>query len=235
MKARWIAGLLAGWITLAQTPPPTPAQVETAIEAVMRGDFDRSTAQAAARPPSQTPVEIQPPRPVERPTGQTISVARLRHSIPREARKAFERAVKLSRKGDHTAAAAELKTAISRDSEYAAAHGQLGVEYGQLGRLREAEAQLRRALERDPDSWSSHYNLGLVLFRAGDLPEAERSLRRALDLSPDNLWAHLFLGYLLYQSEKTRADGLRHVEAAARSLKLAWQFLRNVQPRSSTR
>jgi Flp pilus assembly protein TadD len=232
MKKKWVIGLLAGWICWAQIPPQTPQQVEAAIEANLKGpgELPLSPEEGERFPFRTIPIDIQPPGSVLlRPTGESISVARLQHRIPKEARQSFERAKKLSKAGDHERAARELEAAILRDPEFAGAHNQLGVEYGQLGRFREAEAAFQHSLELDPNFWGAHLNLGVVLFRVGDLSGAEKSTRRALQHSAEDAKVHLFLGYLLCQREGTKAEGLRHVQYAARTLKEAQRFLRSLQ------
>ena len=231
MPIRWIAGMLAGWTCLAQAPSKTPAQVEAALEADLKGDGARpaiAETESSHRFP-QFPVDIQPPAPPTRPSGQSVSVTELQHRVPKKARQSLARALKLSKAGDHPHAAAELETAVLRDPEFADAYNQLGVEYGHLGRFDEAAAALRRSIEVDPASWGAHYNLAVVLIRTGDLAEAGRSLRRALGHAPENARAHWLLGRLLYQNGETRTEALQHLEFAARTLREARDFLLNIR------
>jgi tetratricopeptide (TPR) repeat protein len=178
-----VFGILAAWACAAQTLPMSPAAIEAALLADLRGQAASSQA-----------VEISGR--VDRPAGQSVTVARLRHKTPKEALKAFARAEKLSRAGKREAAAAELEKAVARDPKFPEAHCNLGVQYAQLGRLQEAAAEFQRAIALDPSSSNSHYNLGLVYFQAGDVLQAERSARRALQVSGNNPLARSFLDFL---------------------------------------
>lgn len=231
MPIRWVTGLLAAWTCLAQAPPKTPAQLEAALEAELKGDGSRpAIANAENRQLfPELPNDIQPPAPSERPSGQSISVSELQHRVPKKARQLLARALKLSQAGDHPHAAAELEAAVLRDPEFAGAYNQLGVEYGHLGRFDEAKTALRRSIEVDPASWGAHYNLAVVLLQTGDPAEAGRSLRRALEDAPENARAHWLLGRLLYQSGETRTEALQHLEFAARTMREARDFLQNVR------
>jgi Tfp pilus assembly protein PilF len=162
------------------------------------------------------------------PTRGVISVAQLRHRVPKEAQKSFKRGKKFSGKGDHQNAARELENAVARDPEYADAHHQLGVEYAELGRAAEAEAELRRAIALDPYSWLAHHDLGVMLIRIGNFAEAGPSARRALELSPGNDEARFLVGWLLSMSADTRAEGRGYLEAAARTLPRAKSVLQTL-------
>jgi Flp pilus assembly protein TadD len=166
-----------------------------------------------------------------RPTGETISVGQLQHKIPKAEKRAFQRARKLSRAGEHEKAIAELENLVQRDTELSGADTLLGVEYAVSGRFAEAEAILNRSLELEPASWGTHYNLGLILYIKGDLSGAEQSARRALQFSNQNPHVHLFLGYLLLRREETHAQGLEELEFAARSIRPARDFLRSLAAR----
>ncbi len=151
------------------------------------------------------------PRPT--PTG-TISAANLRHKVPGEALKLVERARKRAARGrrsDFEAAATDLERAVAIDPDYGDAHGELGVQYFHLVRLREAADEFRTAIRLDPESSTWQSDLGWILFTLGDLREAQQWARRALYLKADNVRAHLLLGVLLAGSEETRAESMSHL------------------------
>ena len=205
MTSKWIFGLLLVWTCGAQPPVKSQDELETELASELRGWMDRVAA--------RTSVSAE-----NRPTGAAVSVTELGHKIPRDAQKSFSRANQFSKKGDHASAATQLERATGRDPKFADAYTNLGVEYGLLGRLDDAAAALQRSIELDPRSSIAHYNMGILLARIGDLAGAEDSARRAVAESGENAWAHLLLGVLLWKSERTRSDGLRHIEFAARSL-----------------
>jgi tetratricopeptide (TPR) repeat protein len=167
----------------------------------------------------------------KKPAGETISVTQLQHKVPKEAAKNFQRAMKLSRAGEHEKAAAALEAALRRDPEFAAAENQIGAEYSYLGRWDEAENAFRRCTDIEPGSWMGHYNLALTLYGRGDLPGAEQSTRRALALSNENPRIHLLLGELLVLRDQTRAEGLTELKFAARTLSDARWALRVLSTR----
>ena len=183
MEKCCLLGILAAWACAAQARPMSPAAIEAALLADLRGD------EAFAQPVKMSGL-------LDRPKGQSVTVSRLRHKAPKEALKAFARAEKLSRAGDHGMAANELEKAIARDPEFSEAHCNLGVQYAQLGRLQEAAAEFERAIALDTSSFNSYYNLGLVSFQAGDVVQAERNARRALHVSGSNALARSFLEFL---------------------------------------
>jgi Flp pilus assembly protein TadD len=162
----------------------------------------------------------------KKPAGETISVTQLQHRVPKDAAKNFERAIKLSRAGEHEKAAAELEAALRRDPEFASAENQIGVEYSYLERWDEAENAFRRCTDIEPSSWMGHYNLALTLYGRGYLTGAEQSTRRALALSSENPRIHLLLGELLVTHDQTRAEGLAELKFAARTLSDARWVLR---------
>ncbi|HJT86902.1 MAG TPA: hypothetical protein VJ732_03575 [Bryobacteraceae bacterium] len=168
------------------------------------------------------------PFPGIRPTGASISVARLMHKVPKQAKKAFFAAAKYSRSGDHGRAAAQLTLATRDDPEFAAAYTQLAVEEMRLGGLTEAADALRKSLAIDANSWDTHYVLSLLFLQEGDLAHAEESSRRALALAPTSAATHLVLGYVLYLREPTLPTGIEHIRYAARSLPYAREILRQV-------
>jgi Flp pilus assembly protein TadD len=114
------------------------------------------------------------------------SVQRLLHKVPKGAKKAFERAAKLSKARKNAEAARELEQAISIDPGFVDAYINLGAHYYLLNRLVDAERVLVRAIELDPSSATGHSNLAAVELLRGDLAGAERYAKRALALSPGN-------------------------------------------------
>jgi len=168
-----------------------------------------------AQPGSLTTFWTTAPLRQPKPVAETVTIASLRHNVPKAAKKAFDRAGNFLDKGDARRAAEELEKAVALDPDYADAHSDLSVAYVELGRPQDAEAEIRRALELDPYLSVAHSNLGWVLFGRRNFTEAEQSARRALSLSRNNDSAHVLLGILLGAWPATRAEGVRHIEQAA--------------------
>jgi len=124
----------------------------------------------------------QPDR-VTTPRG-TVSVKRLRHKVPKDARKAYDQALKMK---NLEKAALELERAITLDPEFGDAHCDLGVAYTRLGLLSQAAAEFRRAIELLPEEAIPYSNLAWIQFATGQRAEALANVQRALRLSPDNV------------------------------------------------
>ena len=123
----------------------------------------------------------------ERSSAGIVSVKRLRHRATKAAREAYEKADKLARNKEDQKAARELERAIALDTDFAEAHGDLGVLYTCLGRYPEAAAEFRRAMELVPEESLPYSNLAWVLLAMGQRAEAEANVRHAIQLSPDNV------------------------------------------------
>jgi tetratricopeptide (TPR) repeat protein len=158
----------------------------------------------------------------------TVSLAQLKHKIPKEALKAFKRGQELSEAGNHDLAAKELEKAITLDPEFAEARAALGVDYAQLMRFDEAAAELKRSIALDPSS-SGYYNLGLVYFQTGDMEAAETSVRKALQLPQSQPTTHLLLAYILMPDPTKREEAERHLRLAARTIPQAGYLLSKLQ------
>ncbi len=116
-------------------------------------------------------------------------------------------------------AEADLKQAIARDPQYAAAYAALGATIingasntvrdraGHLAMLKIALPYYRKALELDPDLVSPRVNLATFELQENwDWPGAEKEYRRALANGP-NATANQALGFLLvYQGRFQEAD-----------------------------
>jgi tetratricopeptide (TPR) repeat protein len=195
--------LASSRLGLAQAPnPQTPSETLASALADMRGiseSFENP-------PPSDTWTErkglwlsvfgsttapAQPGR-VGAASG-TVSVKRLRHKVPKEAGKAYDKGIKMK---DLQKGARELERAIALDPEFGAAHCGLGVNYARLGLFSQAAAQFRRAIELLPEESIPYSNLAWLLFMTGQRDEALKNVQQALRLSPDNVPAHMLVGQM---------------------------------------
>ena len=168
-------------------------------------------------------------QPTAQPTyspASVVSAKHLRHKVPKVAMKAYRNAEKLSKQHHPEKASQELERAIAVDPDFSDAHGDLGVQYARLNRFREAEAELKRAAALDPDDDLHHSNLGWVLFWQGRFEEAEASVRSALRVAPNSASAHMLFGRLLFDRMDSRAEGLKHLEYAARVMPAAKAMLK---------
>jgi len=228
-------GFLSSGFAFAQGPDAsTPRETLAATLADLHGLGEAIDGPVAENPIARTALSFSivdgrmvSPRRLpaqESASAGTVSAKRLQHRAPKAAREAYEKAAKLARKKDVLKAAKELERAIGLDPGFAEAHDDLGVAYACLGRYPEAELELRRTIELIPEESLPRSNLAWVLLAMGRRAEAEANVRRAIQLSPDSASAHLLLGRLLMETQDTLAEGLRHLEYAARTIPEAKQI-----------
>lgn len=159
--------------------------------------------------------------PATPPSGESVSVVRLRHKPPAKARDAFLRGIRFDDAGDFEHAAAEFAQAISLDPQFSEAYGNLGVEYSAVGRYDQAIAQFHRALTLDPATSFHHSNLAFSLIRINRLQEAETEAQAALGLDSTNSSAHFLLGCLWATRPEKRSAAETHLSYAARTMPAA--------------
>jgi tetratricopeptide (TPR) repeat protein len=175
-------------------------------------------------PVARSPMALDIPLPArERPSAGTVSARRLRHRPPKAARQAYEKGI---RNKDASKAAMELEKAIALDPDFGEAHADLGVAYSRQARYPEAAAEFRRAIDVIPGESLPYSNLAWVQFAMGQRAEAEMNARIAIRISPDNASAHLLIGCLLIEIPENRAEGLQHLEYAARTIPDAQRLLK---------
>ncbi len=174
-------------------------------------------------------LECNQPAPREQRRAGLVSAAHLKHKVPREATKAFQRALALSHAGEHRKAEEELERAIHLDPDFAEAHANLAIEYASTGSYPLAEAHFRRSIELDPASSTAYCNLAVLLIKVGRTAEAETSIRRALELSPENANAHFLLARLLLAVGDPRMDAEQHLKYASQTIPSAGVMLKQLQ------
>lgn len=175
-------------------------------------------------------LECNQPSALENRRAGVVSAAHLRHKVPKEATKAFQRALTLSHAGEHRKAEEELERAIHLDPDFAEAHANLGIEYASTGSYQLAEAHFRRSIELDSASSTAYCNLAVLLIKVGRTTEAEFSIRRALELSPENANAHFLLARLLLAVDNDRVDAEEHLKIASRTIPSANVLLKSLKP-----
>jgi Flp pilus assembly protein TadD len=128
-----------------------------------------------------------------------VGVALARAGRGADARKAFERALKLDpsdsrthsnlgqlllAQGNVAAARARLEEAVRLDARSAEDWSRLASARAQMGDERGAFEAWRRALEADPRRYDALFNLGIAAGRQGDLATARSCLERFLAEAP---------------------------------------------------
>jgi Flp pilus assembly protein TadD len=165
----------------------------------------------------------------ERPTGESVSAARLRHKAPGKAVHAFVRGFQLAMAGSEKAAAQEFQSAVAIDPQFSEAHGDLGVEDTVLGLYDEATTEFRKAIELDPATAAHHANLAYLLIRMKRHSDAEPEAQTAVSLDPTNAKAQFLLGFLLARRPESRGRAIAHLEYAAREMPAAHEILEQVR------
>jgi tetratricopeptide (TPR) repeat protein len=138
---------------------------------------------------------------------------------------AFAAARKLSDAGSPDKAADQLAKAVELSPYYSEAWINLGAEHLYLRRFDLALQELKRATGIAPPSAVLLSNLAFAQYALGLNDEGTRSVREALRLDPSYAKGHYLLGAYLARGGPTRAEGIAHLEKAARELKSAREEL----------
>jgi tetratricopeptide (TPR) repeat protein len=171
------------------------------------------------------PISLQLPHSAaERPTGETTSVARLRHRPNRRALSAAGKAQKFSESGAYARSAAEWQKAVEADPDFSEAHGNLGAQYARLNRFNEAADEFRKAIALDPSTARHQSNLAVALAQTGHLDEAESWARSAVRMEESAL-SHYVLGCVLTARPAKVVEGIEQLRIAARQIPKAHMVL----------
>ena len=102
---------------------------------------------------------------------------------------------------------AAYQEAIRLKPDYAEAHYNLGVAYGELGRYQEEIAAYQEAIRLKPDYADAHCNLGVAYGELGRYEEEIAAYQEAIRVKPDDADAHFNLG-LAYLARGDRGAAL---------------------------
>ena len=89
-----------------------------------------------------------------------------------------------------------------------------GVQFVEVGKMKEAESHLKAAIAADPKSAPAHFYLGVVTEHGGDKKTAEALYRRAIELDPTLVEAGANLGAMLLQDPPKPEDAVKVLEDA---------------------
>jgi tetratricopeptide (TPR) repeat protein len=173
----------------------------------------------------QETVNLDAPK-QQRPPSGPVSVAELRHPPSRKAYEAFVSSERFVESGDFGEAAAELEKATRLSPDWPDAHTNLAAQYLRLGRYQEAIAEARRAIELGKPNGVDLGNIAYAEYRMNRRAEAIESARAGLVADPSSARLHYLLGTLLSLDRATLAEGIPHLEFAARTIPGA---LRNLE------
>lgn len=146
-------------------------------------------------------VKPAPPKP------GVVSVRELDQTIPKAARREYQRGVKASTNGRREQAVVHFQRAIEIYDRFVQAHNDLGVQYLRLGRWDEARAAFTKAISLEPGMRPPYVNLGYVQIQQRQYEEAVRTLTRAVELDATDWRGHLWLGVgLMEAKQETQAE-----------------------------
>jgi Flp pilus assembly protein TadD len=143
----------------------------------------------------------------------------LAQSVPREAEKYFENALKKLKDEKRAEAIAELENALKIFPEYFLALEKIGYEYLAESKFAEAERAFAKAFEVNPKSFSAKSGLGIAQYKLGKLPEAVKTLEESIALNQSSANSFLFLGKIYRE--------LKEFEKAETNLKRAKELGKN--------
>ncbi len=104
--------------------------------------------------------------------------------------------VRLAAEGKLEESARQFEEALRLDAREAAAHQNLIVVYGKLGRDADAGRHYREAIRLQPGDAESHFNYGVLLARRGRFPEAREAFEKAIKANSGHADARTNLGYI---------------------------------------
>lgn len=171
--------------------PPLPSAPENVLE--------RGAIAPAPRTLRSEPIEAARPRRSAAPAAATTALGWFERGAELEAR-------------DALAAERAYRSALALDPGLADAWLNLGVLFGDAGRLDESIALYRRALKRLPHEALLHYNLAVMLEDAGRCTEALASYERCLALDAKVADAH-FNAARLHEQRGHAREAIRHYSA----------------------
>lgn len=134
-------------------------------------------------------------------------------TVPADAKKEYERATKLVKKGEVEGSIRGFERAIAIYPDYQKARNDLGVQYFRTGRKREAAEQFEIVIRLNPKAFKPRLNLGLLLVDTGDYARGIEALQRAIAINDTDPAAHLNLGVALMETGD--------IDAARKELHLA--------------
>jgi tetratricopeptide (TPR) repeat protein len=196
---------------------------------VVDSNGNEITSQQIMIAATNPPVSVKlPGAVVARPTGETTSVARLRHAPTRRAWQAAIKAQKFSESGEYERSAVEWKKAVDADPEFSEAHGNLGAQYIRLHRLAEAVEEFRRAIELDSATARHQSNLAVALGQLNQFDEAEKWARHAVELEGSNALGHFVLGCVLTWRNGSMREAIEQLQISSRQIPRAHQILSRI-------
>ncbi len=153
---------------------------------------------------------------------ETVSIDRLKHPLSGKAMRLIDRALKLSRRGDHAAAVAALKDTFAKQpASEPYVRSLLGIEYMKMAQIPLAAIELERAVALFPHEAANHSNFALSLYDLRQYDRAEVEVRKALELDANSKPAKMILQAVL-ERQKARSSPAPIRDAQDSAATAAW-------------
>lgn len=180
------------------------------------------------------PLEVQVTLPqTQQPASGTVSAEELLHPPAKKALRATQTAQRLSEAGEHEKAAGQLEKAVQLSPGYAPAWINLAAQHIYLKRYEQGLQELARAAEIWHPTSMILCDMAYAQFALHRYVEGTKSAREALRLDASSVQAHYLLGSFLVHDRRTRAEGVQHLETAARTMPAAQAELERVRRESA--
>ncbi len=134
-------------------------------------------------------------------------------SVPKEAEKLYENALKKLADKKQDEAIAELENALKIFPEYLLALEKIGYEYLTKNKFAESETVFAKALQINPKSFPANSGLGIAQYKLGKKTEAAKTLEDSIVLNQSSANSFLFLGRI-YRELKDYAKAEKNLKKA---------------------
>jgi tetratricopeptide (TPR) repeat protein len=172
-----------------------------------------------------------------KPKEKILSVADFQE-VPKAAKKAYEKGLKLAQDDRTEDAAARFQDAIASFPEYLHAINKLGEQYMAMNKLSEAQSMFERAIAVNRKFVLPHINLGLLFVDRKSYAQAITSLETANGLDDTYPMSHYYLGVALLSNdppdlERAEKELERSLALGGKNFVAARKYLYNLSLRRS--
>jgi tetratricopeptide (TPR) repeat protein len=170
-----------------------------------------------------------------KPKDKIISVADVQE-VPKDAKKSYDKGLKLARDNKPEEAAAQFQQAIKIFPDYLAALNKLGEQMRALNKPAEAQAAFEKAIGANPKYALPHINLGMLLADQKRYDEAIASIENGSRLDDTYPMAHLTLGLALMSKQppdydRAEKELVRALDLGKKEFRYVRKFLFNLNVR----
>jgi tetratricopeptide (TPR) repeat protein len=157
----------------------------------------------------------------EPPSENVVSLAELRHKVPRQAADAFHAGLKAVDSDDVQKSIEHFQKAVSIDSQYVEAENNLAVLYNRIGRREEALQHAQRAFEINPVWAETGHTLAVLLIAGKRYVQTEELARAMLANQRAVPEMHAYLAISLIGQRRSFDEAFGHIRLAAEEFPMA--------------